>query len=145
MPYTVKWDGAGLIKKLSGFISPLEFAKSAEASTSHPDFDRAKYVINDFTEVSGADLMAAVEDVAIARIGASNGKSLLKVAYVGNGDILSRFLAELLSPQYDCGWETRMFASREDAMHWACLAELPKPGIFGMQIMQAVPPGLATP
>ncbi|AMK77558.1 hypothetical protein EDE11_10757 [Methylomonas methanica] len=119
MPYTVEWDGAGLIKNLTGFVSASEFAKSAAATTSHFEFDRAKYVINDFTEVTGADLMSALEDVAVMRLGASrNTRPRLKVAYVGNDDTIKDFVTSLLSSDLNCGWDTKVFATREAAMLW---------------------------
>jgi hypothetical protein len=119
MPFTVEWDGAGLIKQLTGFVGASEFSRSAEATTSHREFDRAKYVINDFTGVTGTDLIGALENVAVMRIGGSCTNAKLRVAYVHQDEEIKRFVAELLSGALSCGWETGVFATREEAIRWA--------------------------
>lgn len=118
MAYSVAWDGTGLVKELSGHVDSEEFARSSVSTTSHPEFDRAKYVLNDFTNVTKADLVDCVEYVALMRIGASRNKSRLKVAYVLHNEDIIQFVSELLSEKYDCGWETKVFETREEAMRW---------------------------
>jgi hypothetical protein len=118
MAYTVRWDGVGLIKEFSDYVDSEEFASSAAAATSHPEFDRAKYVINDFSRVSKTHLLESLEYVAVIRLGASRLKSKLKVAYVSNCPVILGFVKELLSDKYDCGWETAVFADLPAALGW---------------------------
>ena len=122
MSYTMEWAGAGLIKKFSGYVSATELSTSAAATTSDPEFDAAKYVIIDFSEVTRIDLADALENVAVMRIGASLSKPCLKVAYVSQNDDIRRFADELLSDGLSCGWETEVFVSLEDAVRWASRA-----------------------
>lgn len=119
MPFTLYWDGQGIVKRLSGFVTAREFMESAGASTSHPRFDEAQYVINDFSGATGLDIdEAATEYVAVLRLGASASKRHLRVIYVSGDPVVHSFVARLGSPPFDCSWETRVFATLPEAEEW---------------------------
>lgn len=119
MPFTLYWDGQGIVKRLSGLVTAREFMESAAASTSHPRFDEAQYVINDFTDASRLAIDdAATEYVAVLRLGASANKRRLRVIYVSTDPVVQSFVARLGSPPFDCSWETRVFATLPEAEAW---------------------------
>lgn len=107
-------------ERLSGYINSAEFARSAQATASPPEFYRARYVINDFTHVTESNLRDSLEHVAVMRIGASVSKSKLKVAYVVlQNENISQFVAEFVTENFNCGWDTRVFETKEAAIRWA--------------------------
>ena len=119
MPYRLYWDGRGLIKELSGFVSGGEFMASAEASTAHPEFLRARYVLNDFSQVSGHAIdQITTEYVAALRLGAASESPQLRVVYISTDPAIWRLVERLNTPPYHCPWPTRAFPTREEASWW---------------------------
>ena len=126
MPYTLHWDGQGLVKKLTGFVSADEHVESTDASTSHPKFEEAKYIINDFSDISGHDVdRVAMEFIASIRLGASIKKSNLRVIYVSPNESIRSFVDELTIHPFDGSWETRSFKTMDEAQDW--LKRQPEP------------------
>lgn len=126
MPYTLNWDGQGLVKRMTGFVSADEHVDSTNASTSHPRFPDAEYIINDFRETTGHDFdHVTTEFVASIRLGASIRKSNIRVLYVSPDESIHAFVDELTTHPFDGAWETRSFKTMEEAMAW--LGQAPEP------------------
>ena len=126
MPYTLHWDGQGLVKTLTGYVSADEHVDSTNASTAHPRFSEAKYIINDFSEVTGFDLdQVTTEFVASIRLGASIRKGNIRVVYVSPDELIRAFVDELTIHPFDGAWETCFFRTMKEARAW--LGAQPEP------------------
>lgn len=83
MPHTITWSEQGLYRKFTDNIYPEEILKSNIELQEHPDFFAAKYIINDFTQVT-----AVIIDNAHTKIYAStddifsDAKGVFKIAIV---------------------------------------------------------------
>lgn len=56
MPYELVWEPDGVLNRLSGFVSAREFVRSLEKIQGAPQFSDVRYVISDFTDVSGHEI-----------------------------------------------------------------------------------------
>lgn len=120
MPFSILWDGHGLIKRLDGFITTRELRASTDAVVAHPEFDRAEFLINDFTHVAGYLCLdeSTTEHIAVMRLGAYEINPNLRVLYVGTDPLIQILVDKLSSPPYAVSWETRVFPTVGDAMGW---------------------------
>jgi len=87
MPHTNTWEKKGLLRKFTGNIQPEEILSSNFDIHVHPEFESIKYIINDFTEVTGMSvnkshtkIYASSDDMA------SNTKGKLKIAIIAIQD-----------------------------------------------------------
>ncbi|WP_374277923.1 hypothetical protein [Azonexus sp.] len=119
MSFALCWDGSGLLKRFGGYVSAEEFMDSADASFSHPDIDRARYIINDFSNVTGHGLCDAVaEYVGVMRMGASLSTPNLRVLYISTDESIRDFVAALTAHPFHTAWETRVFPTMSLAEAW---------------------------
>lgn len=85
MPHTISWSEHGLYRTFTDNIHPEEILKSNIELQEHPNFYDAKYIINDFTQVT-----AIIIDTAHTQIYASTDdifsdvKGAFKIAIVAD-------------------------------------------------------------
>ena len=98
VPYVLTREKNGVYKKFSGFVTPEEFLASIYENHRDPDYDRLRYSINDFLEVT--DHAVSNKDVLMAAahgLGAAFLNATVKVAIVttnaGIRDLVGGFAA----------------------------------------------------
>lgn len=119
MPYTNTWEAAGLYRKFTGTISGEEILESNFELHQHPNFQTIRYVINDFTAVTGHSI-----DTAHTKVLAStdeiiaNTKDQLKIAIVVTQEPLialaNHYREEMIGNRFECD----IFQTLEDAREW---------------------------
>lgn len=120
MPHTNTWEPGGLYRKFTGKISGEEILESNFELQANPDFQEIKYIINDFTEVTGHSIETVHTKVyASTDEMASNTKFNLKIALVVTQDPLitlaNSYREEMIGNKFECD----IFQTIEDARKWA--------------------------
>lgn len=121
MPHTTKKEPHGYYRKFQGEITPSEILSSNFELHHDPDFMGVKYVINDFTDITGVDM-----DERHTKIYASTDdfmadvKDSLKIAVVISADPLHRALAENYQQELKSkNFESQVFEQLDAARQWA--------------------------
>ncbi len=119
MPHTNTWETGGLYRKFTGEISGEEILESNFDLHMDSNFQTIKYIINDFTEVTGHSIevvhtkVYATTDEII-----SNTKGKLKIAIVVTQDPLialaNSYREEMIGKRFECD----IFNTIEDAREW---------------------------
>lgn len=119
MSHTNTWETEGLYRKFTGYVSGEEILKSNFELHAHPDFNKLKYIINDFTEMSDhsieiahAKVYATTDDVV------SVTKGALKIALlITQADLLilaNNYRVHLKNETFEC----EIFKTIEEARAW---------------------------
>ena len=119
MPHTNTWKSESLYRKFTGIIDSYEILESNLKLQEHPYFATIKYIINDFTEVTGhsiqnghIDVFAETDEIA------AYTKSELKIAIlVTQPELLGlaeNYREEMKSKTFEC----EIFPTIEDARQW---------------------------
>ena len=119
MPYVNTWETDGLYRKFTGNISGVEILESNFELQADPNFQKIKYIINDFIEVIGhsietshTQVYADTDDIA------SNTKGRLKIALVvTQGSLISlakAYQEQMIGNLFEC----EIFQSIKDAREW---------------------------
>ena len=119
MPYTNTWETDGLYRKFTGKISGDEILESNFELHTDPDFQKIKYIINDFTEVTGHSIETIHTKVyALTDEMVSRTKGKLKIALVVTQDPLialaNSYREEMIGNRFECD----IFQTIEDARKW---------------------------
>jgi len=119
MSYINTWESEGLYRKFVGEISGDEILESNYELQADPNFQEIKYIINDFTEVTGHSIETAhTKAYATSDDIISNTKGKLKIALVVIQPSLmalaNSYLEEMRGKLFEC----EMFQSIEDARKW---------------------------
>ncbi|MCK4839447.1 MAG: hypothetical protein KAS94_11645 [Desulfobulbaceae bacterium] len=119
MSHTNTWETNGLYRKFTGVITAGEILESNFKIHVHPDFQKIKYIINDFTEISEHSLeklhmkaYALTDDVI------SETKGHLKIAIVVNQDALIDLAKNYRQQMKDKMFECEIFQTVDDARSW---------------------------
>lgn len=119
MSYTNTWESEGLYRKFEGEISGDEILESNYELHEDPNFQTIKYIINDFTEVTGHSIETAhTRAYATSDDIISNDKGKLKIALVVIQPSLlvlaNSYREEMRGKLFEC----EIFQSIEDARKW---------------------------
>lgn len=119
MPHTNTWEPGGLYRKFTGTISGEEILESNFELHIDPNFQTIKYIINDFTEVTGHSIETAhTRAYATSDDIISNTKGKLKIALVVIQPSLlvlaNSYREEMRGKLFEC----EIFQSSEDARKW---------------------------
>jgi len=119
MSYTIEWESKGFYRKFSGNVNGMEILHSNFELQIDPKFKDAKYIINDFTEITihsieiaHADSYAQTDDII------SKSKGKLKIAIVVNNDSLieiANYYRKMMKNQM---FECEIFECIGDARNW---------------------------
>lgn len=120
MPHDNHWEDDNLYRKFSGEITGEEILESNFELHSHPNFKSIKYIINDFTDVTGhsveiihTNVYANVDNII------ANSKGKLKIALIVPVDSIMMEVAEnyrklMIGSVFTC----EIFSTVEEANHW---------------------------
>ena len=119
MPYSVSWEPEGIYRSFSGFIDGAEILDSNMKLYRDARFKGARYIINNFSEVSGHSIDAAQLEAFVSTDEMiSMEKHAFKLALVVPQDEyigLANYLCELTKHKL---FEYEHFQTIEDARKW---------------------------
>ena len=119
MPHTNTWEAKGLYRKFTGEISVFEILDSNFKLHEHPDFQKIKYIINDFTEVTGHSIEASHTEVfAKTDEIASYTKGKLKIALLVTQAALIPLAKGYREQMKDKTFECEILQTIEAAREW---------------------------
>lgn len=116
MAHTISWNTEGIIRNFSEGISPGEILQSNIEIYTQPKFEKVKYMINDFREVTSltedTKIYATTEDI-IAR---TKGKLLIATITTHDEHIAlaKNYQKEMKNNLFKC----EIFENLEDAQKW---------------------------
>jgi len=101
MPHVAIWKPDGVHKKLSGFITAIEFIRAATEVLSDPRFDDARYVIKDLSEVTEHEITAVtLADLAVIHSGFQWINPNCRIVFITTEKYLIKLIKRiLLSPR----------------------------------------------
>jgi len=116
MPFQIIREQHGVYKKFSGHVSQAEFLQSVFQAQSDPDYDRMKYSINDFLDVTSHEVQIMhVKTAATYSLGAAFTNLNIKIAVVCTDqamrDLVNHFTAISNYP-------LQLFNTLDDARKW---------------------------
>lgn len=120
MAHTYLWESAGLYRKFVGEISGEEILTSNFEIQNREEFMTIKYIINDFTDISGytvnkahTGIYARTDDII------SDTKGKLKIAIVADKDeiiaLAESYRQQMTNRQFSC----EIFKTLQEAKKWA--------------------------
>lgn len=118
MPYEIAWEQEGACKRLYGFVSTKEFVQSVLAIQADPRITQARYIINDFTGVTGYDITEAdVLLFAAYGLDAFHLNPDVSIAAISTDPAVCRLLDIYASPRYSL-YAFRHFPTSRMARAW---------------------------
>lgn len=119
MPHTNSWTSNGIYRKFTGEVSGAEILEANFKLYDDPKFNNIKYVINDFTEITGHSVeIAHTEVYASTDDMISDTKSELKIALVVNQaahiSLAKNYQERLKNVVFEC----EIFQTVTDARNW---------------------------
>jgi hypothetical protein len=130
--YEVVWEVRGVIKRFFGHVTDHDMLQSVLDIESDSRFDDLRYVINDFSGITGSSIsIPTIEDISIADSGAARSNPSIRVAVVTTSPEIRR-MAEHYANSPMNAYETRIFATEAEARNWlhewrAATADFPEP------------------
>lgn len=118
MAYELAWEPHGVALRFSGQISFNDIRDASVGYQSDPRFDGLRYVIADYSDVSGCDAAPGEMDYLWAvdlAAGVSNPR--IRQAYVATSPTVIA-LAMRYMTQEVCAFPTEVFSSLVDARRW---------------------------
>jgi len=125
MTYEIKWEPEGIHKHYFGFVTGREMLESAMKIQCDSRFDDMRYVINDFTGITGHDLsINAFTDLAASNYGAHASNPNCKIVYVTTDESLVKIIQDTLMSPDMSSYVVEVRPSLSAARDW--LASLPR-------------------
>lgn len=117
MPYEIQFNKYGVEKRFFGHVSADEFKRSIAETQNHPDYDRFRFTLNNFTDVSSFDISESdvISYVAYA-LGAQMINPRIVVAIVVQSEPILRLIKSYYEPlaKYEMGY----FSDSDSAKKW---------------------------
>jgi len=113
------WEPEGVHKRFSGFVTSGEFIQSVEKTQRDFRFDDAKYVIDDFSGVSGQDISEdALTLIAAINYGAYASNPNCRIAYVTNDLAFADLINDTLASCDMVSYQVAVRPTLADARAW---------------------------
>ena len=119
MAHTNTWESSGLYRKFTGAITSVEILESNLELHGHPEFEKIKYIINDFSEVTGHTVVEGhTRAYATSDDMVSITKGRMKIAIVVDKDPLIAFAHAYQEQMQGKIFECEVFQSLAEAREW---------------------------
>lgn len=119
MAYELQWEPHGVYKRLSGVVSGEEFIASVEEVQGHAQFDRVRYVINDFSEVNSHGLSDQVlVGLAALQYGAHARNPRCRIFFVTRDEELPELINKYLVDGHMVSYEVIVTQTVAEARLW---------------------------
>lgn len=119
MAHTISWNTEGIIRIFSGEISSGEILQSNIKIYNQPKFEKVKYIINDFSEVTSLNVDTTVTKIYASTddiIARTKGKFLIAIIATHDEHITlaKSYQKEMKNNLFKC----ELFKNFEDAQKW---------------------------
>lgn len=119
MPHTNHWEKDGLYRKFKGKITGYEILESNFGLQIQPAFKTIKYIINDFTEVTGHAIEPTHTEIyAQTDKRAAEKRDTLKIAILVSQPEQIALAENYREEMKDNKFECELFQTIEDARKW---------------------------
>lgn len=119
MPCEIVWEHKGVHQRLSGHLSTGELQDSVETVQADPRFDEIRYVINDFSAVTGHELdEQQLLELSAIQYGAQASNPRVWVVYVGADPELTRRLRSIQIDASQPAYRVALFDALPQARDW---------------------------
>lgn len=119
MAYELVWEPDGVLRKFSGTVSAREFINSIERVQSDARFDDARYVINDFSDISGHGLSEdTLIEAAILQYGAYASNPNCRVVFVTTEAALAGLVRDSQATSQLKSYQTEVMPTLTEARDW---------------------------
>ena len=125
MPHINQWEKDGLYRKFTGEITGNEILESNFGLQIQPEFQSIKYIINDFTEVTGhsidnshTEIYAQTDEKAASK----KANCELKIALLVTQPSLIALAESYRNEMKDNMFECEIFQTVEAARNWATMS-----------------------
>ncbi len=118
MPFELNWEARGVFKRVWGFVSFEEYARSQEMVLGDARADDIHYIINDLRAVEGYSGATPdhAEYLGAFNYGSSRSNPRIRIAYV-TSDLKIITLVKVAS--LVSSYQLKSFATLEEARAWA--------------------------
>lgn len=118
MTYEITWVARGVIKRFFGHLTDHDMLQSVLDTESDRRFDDLRYVINDFSGITGSSVaMPTIDDISVADSGAARSNPDIRIAVVTSDPAIEALASHYASSPMNA-YETRIFPSMEAARSW---------------------------
>lgn len=118
MCYQIVWEPRGVVKRFFGHLTDHDMLQSVLDTESDSRFDDLRYVINDFSGITGSCVdTSTIEDISVADSGAARSNPSIRIAVVTSAPEIRR-LSECYANSPLNTYETRTFATEAEARSW---------------------------
>lgn len=119
MPYTNIWEEDGLYRTFTEEINGDEILKSNIELHAEPNFEKVRYIIDDFTEVTGHSVEAHhIKAYAVTDEIISKSKGKLKIAIVVTQPAFIELANDYCELMEGTMFDSKVFSSLADARVW---------------------------
>jgi hypothetical protein len=100
MIYDAIWKPAGVYKKLSGFVTAIDFIRAAVEVQSDERFEDVRYIVKDLSEVTAHTLTTdAMTDLAVIHCGFRSVNPNCRIVFVCFDENLANVIKNTLTSQ----------------------------------------------
>ncbi len=119
MAFELVWEPDGVIKQFSGQVSAREFINAVERVQSDSRFDEARYIINDFSAMTGHELSDEIlTEAGVLQYGAHVSNPNCRIVYVTADEGLIALLRLNLATTTIDSYQTEIQPTLADARDW---------------------------
>jgi len=119
MTHDAIWKPDGVHKKLSGFITAIEFIRAAIEVHSDQRFDDIRYVINDLSGVTGHELTTdSLADLAVIHCGFRYINPNCRIVFVTTDENLAKIIINTLMSPRLASCPVEVMATISEARVW---------------------------
>jgi hypothetical protein len=119
MAYELVWEPDGVIKQFSGIVPGWEFIQSVKNVQSDSRVDEARYIINDFSAVTGYELSEEVlTEFAVLQYGAYVSNPNCRIVFVTTDEALAMLVRNTPAAVGLTSYETEVCPTLSAARDW---------------------------
>lgn len=121
MSYQLVWENRGVIKRFSGDVTSTDLLQSGIDIQADERFDRLRYVVNDFTGISGLSFTATdIEEISAIDHAASHFNKQLRLAVITTHPDIIALATQYASSDFNI-YPFRIFSDFQEGYAWATL------------------------
>lgn len=121
MPYELKWERRGVVKRFFGHVIDDDLLRSREDIEGNYLFDGLRYIINDFLNCTDSSIThRAIEVISAIDKAASTTNPNIRVAFIATAPkLIATAIAYTNLPMTP--YQTRIFSTVADARAWLAI------------------------
>ncbi|PKO38775.1 MAG: hypothetical protein CVU31_18410 [Betaproteobacteria bacterium HGW-Betaproteobacteria-4] len=119
MIYDSIWKPAGVYKKLSGFVTAIDFIQAAVEVQSDERFEDVRYIVKDLAEVTGHTLTPdSMTDLAVIHCGFQSVNPNCRIVFVCFDENLANVIKSTLTSKKLASYPVEVMGTVSEAKDW---------------------------